>query len=390
MARRALTDSTIARLKPDTKRKLIPDPGCLGLWVRLMPSGTRSFVAVARSPFGKQVWTTVGSCDHFSVEQARARAGEIIRRIKDGKSAVEPPQPKPDTFEAIAENWFARYVLGEKRLRTADEIRRCLTKYVYPFWRERALVDLKRADVTALLDHVADHHGPRMADVVLATVSSLMHWHASRVDYTPPLSRRMRRVSAKGSSRSRVFDDHELKLVWERAEANGPFGAVIRLLLLTAQRLDKVLTMRWSDFSDVGVWTIHTEAREKPNAGVLALPPVAIEIIRSQPRIEGEEFVFRHTLPRSKKKFADALNLPPWTLHDCRRSAKTLMARAGVLPHISERVLGHVQAGVEGTYDRFGYTEEKRIALEKLAALISEIVHGAPDKVVPIRREAVS
>ena len=38
--------------------------------------------------------------------------------------------------------------------------------------------------------------------------------------------------------------------------------------------------------------------------------------------------------------------MPNWTLHDLRRTAKTLMVRAGVRPDISERVLGHVIGGV--------------------------------------------
>lgn len=68
--------------------------------------------------------------------------------------------------------------------------------------------------------------------------------------------------------------------------------------------------------------------------------------------------------------------LPNWTLHDLRRTAKTLMARAGIRPDISERVLGHVIRGVEGTYDRYSYADEKREALEKLAAIIERIVNG--------------
>ena len=68
--------------------------------------------------------------------------------------------------------------------------------------------------------------------------------------------------------------------------------------------------------------------------------------------------------------------LPNWTLHDLRRTAKTLMVRAGVRPDISERVLGHVIIGVEGTYDRYSYAEEKREALEKLAAIIGRIVNS--------------
>jgi integrase len=72
---------------------------------------------------------------------------------------------------------------------------------------------------------------------------------------------------------------------------------------------------------------------------------------------------------------AEIAPLPNWTLHDLRRTAKTLMARAGVRPDISERVLGHVIAGVEGTYDRHSYADEKRDALEKLAAMIERILN---------------
>src|SRR6202012_138105 len=73
--------------------------------------------------------------------------------------------------------------------------------------------------------------------------------------------------------------------------------------------------------------------------------------------------------------------IPNWTLHDLRRTAKTLMVRSGVRPDISERVLGHVIAGVEGTYDRHSYADEKRDALEKLAAMIECILNARPANV---------
>jgi integrase len=64
-----------------------------------------------------------------------------------------------------------------------------------------------------------------------------------------------------------------------------------------------------------------------------------------------------------------------WVHHDVRRTAKTLMTRAGVRPDISERVLAHVIPGVEGVYDRWGYLPEKHDALTRLAALVERIVH---------------
>ena len=86
-------------------------------------------------------------------------------------------------------------------------------------------------------------------------------------------------------------------------------------------------------------------------------------------------------MQKRAKKGAEVEPLPNWTLHDLRRTAKTLMARAGVRPDISERVLGHVIAGVEGTYDRHSYADEKRDALEKLAAMIERILTPQPSNV---------
>jgi integrase len=74
-------------------------------------------------------------------------------------------------------------------------------------------------------------------------------------------------------------------------------------------------------------------------------------------------------------------DMPPWTLHDLRRTARSLMSRAGVRPDIAERVLGHNIKGVEGIYDRHQYMDEKADALAKLATLIDSIAHN----VVPMR-----
>ena len=77
--------------------------------------------------------------------------------------------------------------------------------------------------------------------------------------------------------------------------------------------------------------------------------------------------------------------MKPWVLHDLRRTARSLMSRAGIRPDISERVLGHVIKGVEGIYDRHAYTEEKAHALRALASLIENITNPPANKVVNIK-----
>ena len=67
--------------------------------------------------------------------------------------------------------------------------------------------------------------------------------------------------------------------------------------------------------------------------------------------------------------------MPPWVIHDLRRTARSLMSKASVRADIAERVLGHAIPGVEGVYDRHGYRDEKADALRRLAALVDTILH---------------
>ena len=120
-----------------------------------------------------------------------------------------------------------------------------------------------------------------------------MNWYATRNDdYVPPIVRGMRRQSPTAQARARTLDDDEIRLVWHAAEGARTFGAIVRMCLLTAQRRTKVETIRWSDVSDAGEWSVLTEAREKGTGGTLILPETALAIIRAQPRIGDNPFVF--------------------------------------------------------------------------------------------------
>jgi integrase len=225
-------------------------------------------------------------------------------------------------------------------LRSEREIARTLNKYILPRWQDRKICDIRRSDVTALLDKVEDDHGARQADMVLAIVRKMMNWHASRHDdYVSPIARNMNRVKAADRARKRVLEDDELRAVWHACDEVSTFGALVKFALLTAQRKEKIATLRWDDIAD-GVWAIRTEPREKGNAGRLRLPQVARDIIAEQPRIEGNPYVF--TAARGVGPFnsfsewkaqLDAklpADLTHWTIHDLRRTARSLLSRAGV------------------------------------------------------------
>jgi integrase len=395
MARRkTLTDNMVAKLKPGPKRQTIPDPELRGHYVRITPTGAKSYVAVARDPSGRQIWATIGGADVLTIGEARERVRSAIQRIKDGHAPFEAPPAKPDSFKAVAENYVERHVKA-KGLRSRPEIERVLAKYIYPAWQDREFSSIRRSDVTSLLDTVQDANGPRQADYVLAIVRGLMNWYASRSDdYVSQIARGMRRTDPKSRKRARILDDDEIRTVWTAAEANGTFGAIIRLAMLTAQRRQKIVSMRWQDVTVDGVWNIPSEEREKGSGGALVLPEVALDIIRAQKRVGDNPYVFAgrgdgHFSGWSpcKRSFDAKAKVEPWVIHDLRRTARSLIARAGVRPDVAERVMGHAIEGVEGVYDRHSYRAEKADALAKLAGLIALILDPPAENVLPLHAE---
>jgi integrase len=399
--RKTLTDKGVQALKAHTRHYAHPDPETRGLWVRIQPSGRKSFVVIARNPStGRQIWTTIGAADVMTIAEARDRARDILKRIRAGLEALEA---QPASFADVAAGWLKRHVHANQ-LRSEKEIRRILSVYVLPRWRDLPFRSIRRADVTALIDAIEDTHGERQGDAALGVIRRIMVWFQGRDDdYNPPIAKGMRRVRPAERARSRILDDDEIRAVWA-ATASGSYGALVRLLLLTAQRREKVAAMKWDDLSADGVWTIPVQAREKGAGGALKLPQAALDVIAACPRFAGNPYVLAaarggshltgfsmHKLGLdarlAKGRNAALPPMPQWQLHDLRRAARSLMSRCGIRPDISERVLGHVQPGVQGIYDRHEYFDEKADALNRLARLIEAIVHPRGDTtVIPLRR----
>jgi integrase len=383
---RNLTDKAVAALKAKPKLYAFPDPQMPGHYVRVTPTGNKSFVAVARDPRGKQIWSTLGNTNLLKIEEAREQAREVIKRVKAGQDRAGPK-----SFESVAKEWLHRHV-DAKGLRDAYEIRRILTKHMLPAWGGREFESIRRGDVATLLDQVEDESGARTADKVLELMSGVSRWYEKRNEnYVSPITRGMKRYGTKDHARSRILDDDEIRQLWAACDTANGYGALVKLLLLTGQRREKVAAMRWQDIGPDGTWTIPTVAREKNNAGELLLPKLALDIINARPRFASNPYVIagRDSGPiRSFHGPRDALKrklgFDDWRLHDLRRTARSLMSRAGVRPDIAERVLGHAIKGVEGTYDRHSYREEKAHALKALAGLIETIVNPT-ENVVALR-----
>ena len=389
--RRTLNDRGVRALRRKQKRFIVADPEQRGHYLRVPPHGPITFTTVSRNRFGRQVWAALGTSDTMKIDEARELCRTALRRVKDGKSPLEPPKLAPEAVAKVCEAWLQR-VVRKSAYRTASEKERIVSKYIVPAIGDRVFTEIRRSDIASLLDHIEDENGKHQADAVLSVLRAVGTWVARRDDsYALPFIRGMGRTSHKERQRDRILSDDELRRVWAAADDTGVFGALVRLLLLTGQRVGVVIDMSRSDIKEDGTWVIPLQPRAKGHGGTLKLPAAALAVLDGIPRWHGTDRVFlsaNMNLHEPKRKLDDAANVHGWVLHDLRRSARSLLSRALVAPHIAERVLGHVQPGVAGVYDRHGYTDEKADALRRLSNLIETILREPTDahRVVNIKK----
>jgi integrase len=222
-----------------------------------------------------------------------------------------------------------------------------------------------------------------MADRSLAIIRSLLNWHAARSDdFCSPVVRGMARTNPGQRARQRVLTDAELRSVWQMADKTAPpFGAFVQFLLLTAARRGEAARMTWDEISETD-WTLPASRNKTKVDLVRPLSAAAQKVLAKLPRVAACAFAFTSdgqrpfsSFSRAKAPFDAACGVTGWTLHDLRRTARSLMSRAGVNSDHAERCLGHVIGGVRGTYDRHEYHAEKQLAFEKLATLVGHIVN---------------
>ena len=373
MPQRQLTDRFCDRVKAESQIDYFDDV-VTGLALRVSPT-KKAWIWLHTGLDGKRKRLTFGTYPAISLAAARGKVETMRRELEVGLP------PKTETFQAICEEYLRR-----AKVRTKADRQRTLERLVYPSLGSRPIDDVRRSEIIRLLDGIEDANGPVMADRTLALVRKIMNWHATRSDdFRSPIVKGMARVRPSERARERVLTDDEIRAVW--ANGNGVFGRFVKFLLLTGARRSEAAQMERSEV-DGSDWTLPA-ARNKTKVDLVRpLSKAALALVEN-----GEaDWVFTTdgVMPISgfskfKRALDKASGVRDYTLHDCRRTARSLMSRAGVPSDHAERCLGHVIGGVRGVYDRHEYHAEKTQAFEALAALIERIVSGAQAGVVQLK-----
>jgi integrase len=393
MPRRALTDRFCQHAKavagePQTDYF---DEDTPGLALRVTKAAARSWT-YHFTLASRRVRMTFGTYPALSLAVARTKAAEAKRELVEGRDP-RTALAAPETLKAVCDEWAAREATD---LRTGERRKATLARLVYPTLGDRPIADIRRSDIIRLLDAIEDASGPVMADACLAFIRRVFNWYASRSDdFRSPIVRGMARTKPQARARRRILADDEIRDLWSAlAAANVPacYPRFVRTLLLTATRRNEAADMHKRELEADAIWTIPGERYKTKLDHVVPLSADAQQLIGSRSALTG--FVFSttsgakpfHTLAEAKAELDKTITairraagrepMPQWQLHDLRRTARSLMSRAGVPTDHAERCLGHVIGGVRQTYDRHEYFDEKREAFTALAQLVTSITSG--------------
>ncbi|NYT66797.1 site-specific integrase [Alcaligenaceae bacterium] len=172
------------------------------------------------------------------------------------------------------------------------------------------------------------------------------------------------------------------------------------LLVLLGVRKGELTEAMWSEFDlTEKVWYLPNERSKSGVAIDIPLPDLAFQWLDElKVRAFGSAYVFptrrpskmphmgKDTLNRAISKLFDREpgravqpenkmgDFEHFTVHDLRRTCRSLLASLGVPGHVAERCLNHKLKGMEGIYNRHDYFDERKEALELLAKKVVPLI----------------
>jgi integrase len=394
-------ERTVERLKA-------PKAGRVDYWDQTLPAfgiqvrhtGKRRWIIAVRRP-GKSTTSriVIGDVKTMPLAEARERARQLMQDPGALASEDEPDYGADAVLgpESTIDAVITAYI--QRRQKPRNRSWRCAAQILqHDLWRwsARTLDSITDHDVLDLLDRVLERGKPRAANLLLAHVKAMLNWCVERrlINVSPAAG--IKPPSPK-SERDRVLTDPELYEIWHGCDQLGwPFGPLVRLLMLTAQREGEVAAMRWSDLDlEAGTWSLSAAQTKAKRDHLVPLPVAAIALLKALPRFDGCDLVFPANrtgnarpvcgFSKVKVRLDRICGVKGWVLHDLRRTTATNLARLGVAPHVTEKILNHAGNQTRGQmgkiYQRYEYLDERRGALELWARTLMVLVN----KVVQLR-----
>jgi len=392
-----------AKLKGPTGR--FSDGG--GLYL-VVPKAGRAYWMLRFTANKKRTEMTLGKVEDLPLAEARAEAAVKMQLHRQGLNPLIAKQRSQQGSINTVDDLFADWHKGNiKRLAHPLIPFRVFTKDIAPVIGQMRPETVTGRDIQRVLRKITESNRPTIANDALLYCKQLFN-HGIKLDVVAGNPASAFTVSDAGGmekSRDRVLTLKEVTFAFKKfREESDSFTRdnylACALLLSLGVRKSELTEATWNEFDLQGkTWFLPSE-RSKSGAAIdIPLPDLSIEWLKElKVRSLGSDYVFpnrraskmphmgKDTLNRAISKLFGREpgravqpenkmgDLEHFTVHDLRRTCRSLLASIGVPGYVAERCLNHALKGVEGIYNRHDYFDERRDALNKLALKLAPLI----------------
>lgn len=401
MAKGHITKRAVDSIVPTQTTNFLWDDEIKGFGLKITPTGGQSYIFQYRmgGRAAKVRRHTIGAHGPWTPDQARKEAKRLSHIVDCGQDPGALKQQKRHhdielAFSSYAERFIVEYLKVEWK--GGHELAAgLLRREAIPVLKIKPLTEVRRADISAILDRMADRPASRRN--AFAALRRLFRWAVGRGDLAVSPIGDMEPPTAP-ASRDRVLSDIELSVVWHGSDGLGyPFAYFVKLLILTGQRREEIAGLSWAELNrDLAIWTLPAARSKNAASHDVPLSPGVIVLLDDIASLQGQKlsawprrgYVLSSSGDKPSRGFSVAKTrlgqlcrdlidqrfpqaaldheLLPWRFHDLRRTCATGLQRLGVRFEVTEAVLNHLsgsRAGIAGIYQRHNWASEKRDAL---------------------------
>ena len=374
-------------IKPNKSRKG-------GAWeLRYTINGHRRFMTLLGIGFPEK-----------SLAEARAEASVIKQQIKNGNDPLAERARQNDaeiiTMNDLFNDWYKD---KSKKLKHPEIPLRYFQKNIKPLIGKLKLDDVNARDIRAIIHKISSDGHPSVSNKALYLCKALFK-HAQKLDLTlrnPASAFEVSDAGGSEKSRDRALSIEEIKTTLNVLRENATiftrdnYLAVV-LILIFGNRKTEVTQAKWEEFDFIDkIWNLGIRNKKAINISI----PLADEVIPIFEELKirscGSEYVFpsrkaskngyvcdntlNHALAKmfgkkiSKKSYPNLFapkGIEHFTIHDLRRTCRSLLAELGYEGDAVTRYLNHKIKGMTGTYNRYDYLDERREFASRMAKLI--------------------
>lgn len=369
-----------------------------GLYFRVTENRTGLW-AVRYVIHNKRREITLGQYPEMSLADANLQAALIKKGLLE---EVDPlaerhrlDKREYNTINDVAEDWLEDCA---RRLKYPNIPRRVYTKDIAPSIGELGIGQVTSRDIRALIRKITESGRPTVANDALLYCKQLFR-HAMKLDLRGSNPAEPFNCSDAGGieeSRSRALSYDELVQVFSTFRQNSDQFArenyiACALLVTLGVRKGELIGAQWQEFElKKALWHVPKDRSKTGRSVTVPLPDQALVWLHElKIRSCNSTYVFpnRRASIRSDHISPDTINaavqklfrqkkmpVPHFTIHDFRRTCRSLLSAIGVASHVAERCLNHKLKGVEGIYDRYDYLPERKEALQLLSKKMEAII----------------